>query len=150
MFIVLFAFVRLRYSLFSHRMRRLITALVLFYYVAGTLVFPLGDFSYLRDLPQMYARCAQEDPDIDLGDFIVEHLLNIQDDDEHEAGERPHQPVYGHMPVQVVATFETPQAVISGQRVTYATGRSYPIFTGSHFKNTFKAQLLRPPIPSVA
>jgi len=123
---------------------------MLFYYAAGTLIFPLGDLSYLRDLPQMYARCAQEDPDMDLGDFIVEHLLNISDGDEHEAGERPHQPIYSHMPVQAAATFAAPVAVMAGEKMLYPVEKAYSTFNGNHFRNTFEAQILRPPIAAAA
>ncbi len=77
-----------------------LTILLLFYFIAGTMFLPEGDFSTLPDMPGMYAHCkAVEDPDMDLPDFITEHLLQIDGlfgHDIPEPGDKPHQPIQFH------------------------------------------------------
>ena len=77
-----------------------LTALLLFYFMAGTLFLPEGDFSTLPDMPKMYANCkALEDPDMDLPDFITEHLLSVDGllgQEIPEPGDKPHQPIQFH------------------------------------------------------
>jgi hypothetical protein len=84
-----------------------LTILLLFYFVAGTMFLPEGDFSTLPDMPKMYAHCkAVEDPDMDLPDFITEHLLQIDGlfgHDIPEPGDKPHQPIqFHHQLVQII------------------------------------------------
>jgi hypothetical protein len=78
-----------------------LTILLLCYFVGGTMLLPEGDFSTLPDLPKMYADCKNlEDPDMDLPDFITEHLLEVDGIFEQntipEPDEKPHQPVQFH------------------------------------------------------
>src|ERR1700748_2429143 len=107
-------------------MRRIIVTLLLAYYSMGTLLVPMGDLTYVRDLPQMYRHCAAEDPDMDLCDFVVEHLMNIHDDDEHEPNEKPHQPVFSHSPMQVFVVMASKIVVGKGITPVYYIPKSYP------------------------
>ena len=70
------------------------------YFFAGTLFLPEGDFSTLSQLPKMYQHCkATEDPDMDVPDFITEHLLEVDGllgHEEQDAKEKPHQPIQFH------------------------------------------------------
>ena len=82
---------------------RTLTILLLCYFVAGTMFLPEGDFSTLPDLPKMYADCKNfEDPDMNLSDFVTEHLFEINGmagvfpEQADEPNERPHQPVQFH------------------------------------------------------
>jgi hypothetical protein len=74
--------------------------LLLAYFISGTMLLPEGDFSTLPDIPKMYAHCkTEEDPDMDLPDFITEHLLEIDGvfgQVQDEPDEKPHQPVQLH------------------------------------------------------
>lgn len=128
-------------------MSRVVVSLFLVYYSIGTLLFPMGDLSYMRDLPQMYRHCATEDPDINLCDFVVEHLLNIQDHDELEKEhDKPHQPVYSHSPVQLMATC-SPQMVMPQQAaVGYNMQPCYPIPQNNEFNDAYLSNIFRPPI----
>jgi hypothetical protein len=57
---------------------------------------PEGDFSLLSQLPALYQHCkVTEDADMDLVDFITDHLINIDCIfDKHLPGDdqKPHQP----------------------------------------------------------
>jgi hypothetical protein len=68
------------------------------YFIAGNILLPQGDFAAIAQLPAMYQHCkTTEDPDINLPDFIIEHLLNIEDTDEDSDGhELPHHPIAFH------------------------------------------------------
>ena len=67
------------------------------FYTLGTLLLPMGDFSGLQDLPEMYSHCkATEDKDMTVIDFVTDHLLNIDGIfDQHNNGDhqKPHAPI---------------------------------------------------------
>jgi hypothetical protein len=65
-------------------------------FLISTICAPGGDFSLLSQLPVLYEHCkSAEDPDMNLLDFITDHLLNIDGIfDKHLPGDdqKPHQP----------------------------------------------------------
>ncbi len=91
-------------------MHRLLGILFLLYFVSGALFLPQGDFASLPDLPKMYAHCkATEDHDLNIPDFIMGHLLMMDDlmGEQPEPDDKPHQPVQFHhiyTPVTIAAT----------------------------------------------
>ena len=130
-------------------MGRVVISLFLVYYSIGTLLFPMGDLSYLRDLPQMYRHCATEDPDINLCDFVVEHLMNIQDHDELEREhDKPHQPIYSHSPVQLMATCSPQMVYLQQATASYNLPNGYPIPQNNECNDAYLAAIFRPPIGS--
>lgn len=82
-------------------MKKLVSISVLSYYFLGTILLPLGDFSVLTELPQMYDHCkSSEDLDMTPIDFITDHLLNIDGAfDKHDNGDKqkPHTPIQFHL-----------------------------------------------------
>jgi hypothetical protein len=74
------------------------------FYTFGTLFFPLGDFSFLGEIPEMYGHCKEtEDKDMTPFDFITDHLLNIDGIfDKHKNGDdqKPHKPLQCHHHIQ--------------------------------------------------
>jgi hypothetical protein len=96
------------------------TALILasVYFLLGNCLLPRGDFSALSQLGAMYQHCRQaEDPDLDLSDFITEHLLNLDClftekplTDEHEL---PHSPPPYHTTIVSVFYQATEPVTIS-------------------------------------
>src|SRR4030095_3681968 len=55
-----------------------ISIFLLAYYAIGTICLPMGDFSSLRDVPDMYRYCkTTEGSDFSLAGFVAGHLLNI-------------------------------------------------------------------------
>ncbi len=128
-------------------MRKATAIFFLVYYSLGTVLFPMGDMSYLKDLPQMYSHCATEDPDINACDFVFEHLLNIHDeDDADEEHDKPHQAIYSHAPVQVAATvnirFKPIPAVTP---VLWYDKASFPLMPGDNYRIGFLTDVFRPP-----
>jgi len=77
-----------------------ISSLLLFYYLFGTFCLPIGDFSSITMLPEMYIHCKQtEDKDMTPLDFVTDHLVNIDAlFDQHSNGDeqKPHSPVRVH------------------------------------------------------
>lgn len=56
----------------------------------------MGDFSTLLHLPEMYSHCKEtEDPDLNLVDFVAEHLMNLdmifEAHETEEDDDKPHQ-----------------------------------------------------------
>jgi hypothetical protein len=126
-------------------MRQVIVTFLLVYYGLGTILFPMGDLSFVRDLPQMYHQCAQEDPDIDLCDFVVEHLLNIHDGDEAEEHDKPHQAVYNHIPMQSLITYFTKVKIQSTTSNILIIKTKYPILQNTSFRPGYLSAVVRPP-----
>ena len=120
---------------------------LLAYYTMGTLLFPMGDLSFMRDLPQMYHHCTEEDPDINLCNFVFEHLMNIHDDDEQESNERPHQPVFNHNPVQTFITFSATNVKLPSPIITreYIIKDSYPCLDGPSCVSGYLSEVFHPP-----
>ncbi len=77
-------------------MRKYFFILYACFYYAGTICLPMGDFSAMTTLPDMYRHCKEfEDKDMTAIDFISDHLINIDCIfDKHENGDeqKPHQP----------------------------------------------------------
>jgi len=78
---------------------KIIFILTSVYFLAGTILLPQGDFSALSQLKGMYHHCKTiEDPDIDLADFITEHLLNLDDMGEEKEEADEHELPHNSMP----------------------------------------------------
>lgn len=94
-------------------MQRAINIFILVFYTFGTLCLPLGDFSTLQDIPDMYVHCkATEDKDMTPLDFFTDHLVNIDGVfDQHNKGDKQksHQSKQiqhrGHQPIFVASRF---------------------------------------------
>ena len=82
-------------------MKKILPILAAVYFLAGNCLLPRGDFSAISQLPAMYQHCLHtEDPDMNLADFITDHLLNLDElfneSDEADEHELPHSPVPFH------------------------------------------------------
>lgn len=128
-------------------MRRLVTIFLLAYYGFGTVLFPMGDLSYIKELPQMYNHCATEDADIDICDFVFEHLLNIHDEDDAEQEhDKPHQAIYGHAPFQLVATHQQPgRSFAPAPYILWYSKATFPLIPCDAFRAGHLSDVFRPP-----
>ena len=90
--------------------------MILAFYTLETLCLPMGDFSMLKDLPEMFRHCkATEDSDLNVFEFLIEHVSPIGElieGTEHgpeEDGDKPHQAIQsinsGHSIVFVIPYF---------------------------------------------
>ena len=75
-------------------MKQITSILILSYFLSGIFLLPQGDFSVMPDLPKMYQHCKlTEDADMNLMDFVTDHLLDIDGSfDKHDCGDaqKPH------------------------------------------------------------
>ena len=130
---------------------RALTILLLFFFIAGPMFLPEGDFSTLPDLPKMYADCkTYEDPDMDLTDFVTEHLLEINGmagvfaQAPDEPNEKPHQPVqFHHQFVQM--NFAARQFRIELQQPVVQVQTLTPQFNDVYLSD-YSVSVFRPPI----
>lgn len=113
-----------------------------------------GIWSHSFDLQKMYAQCAHEDPDIDPLDFVVEHLLNLEDilafvegEEESEPGELPHQP---YQAIQSAAGFfvalPKTASVFPPTVIEVSDVITYPPARGGFYYCDYNADVFRPPI----
>ena len=121
---------------------------MLTYYLFGTFCLPMGDFSVIQDLPQMYSHCkATEDKDMTAIDFITDHLINIDCIfDKHDNGDeqKPHTPIqFRHSQSQT--TFIAQQFYFSIIKPT-SPQIKHPIFFEDFNLTDYKSRIFRPPI----
>ncbi len=130
-------------------MYKLSSIIVAIYFLSGSLLLPMGDFSTLCDLPKMYEHCkVTEDPDMDIPDFITEHLLDIDGllgiNEEHDENEKPHQPVqFHHQSIQInfVSKFEGVNIPLLPSSVTDKSVVRDKVYHSDYLDSVF-----RPPI----
>lgn len=129
-------------------MRRLVIVFVMSLYSLGSVFFPNIDMAHLYET---YKHCETEDPDLNVADFVFEHLLNIpeffdgrgQDDDKNE---KPHQPIHLTSLSQVAIliskpiSFECRNAMLNDRTIAYSA------FRDQHLPAGYSVKMLRPPI----
>lgn len=132
---------------------RIAVIVLMIYYSFGTLFFPMGDLSYALDLPDMYHRCSDEDPDITPADFVFEHLLNLEDVMAHfengkeEEHEKPHQVSFSHGMAQVlIITSTRPAPVLSNPAYHFPAQQQHPVIQDDFIASGCSPGIFRPPI----
>jgi hypothetical protein len=138
---------------FIMSMRKFLVIFFLSFYASGTLLFPLGDFSFAGNIGAIYNQCKGEDPDINIPDFVFEHLLNLGsiiaqfEQEADEENERPHQPL------QLLQSFSQTLVTV-GQPLRFEVrpavvfpGRkqSYPLYRDDFIPHGFLSEVFRPP-----
>jgi hypothetical protein len=118
------------------------------YFFGGNILLPGGDFSSLPDIPSMYRNCkANEDPDMDIPDFIFEHLLQVDGlfgADEQEPDEKPHQPfTFTHQLVQVNFVTEQPRIRVKAPTIEE---KKHPVFFEQTYSSDYVSFVFRPPV----
>lgn len=118
-------------------MKTILSISILSYFLMGSLILPQGDFSVLPQLPKMYQHCkAVEDADMNLVDFVFDHLMGIDGSfDQHENGdhEKPHS----------TTPFQNQQHQSVFNFVSGICGNFISVFaieTGQNFLNEFIAE----------
>jgi hypothetical protein len=129
-------------------LKKAVNILVLAFYTFGSFCLPLGDFSMLTGLPQMYRHCkATEDKDMNPLDFVTDHLLNIDGlFDKHDNGDeqKPHTPVPFHHHGQTIVTI-VPCLIFSVAPFQHTAIK--PITPSDNFHpSDYISKILRPPI----
>jgi hypothetical protein len=129
-------------------MKKAIYILLLVFYSLGTLFLPLGDFSFLQDLPQMYQHCkTTEDKDMTAFDFITDHLINIDSIfDKHDNGDeqKPHTPVQyqslQQQTIYLVNEFEIPSTK------PISLKNKFPDYPEIFYSSDYIFKIFRPPV----
>lgn len=87
-------------------MKKISYIVFLIYYLFGTFCLPMGNFAVVSELPSMYKHCKNsEDKDMNVVDFITDHLLNLDGIfDEHKDGDdqKPHSSSHHAHYIQLV------------------------------------------------
>lgn len=110
----------------------------------------MGDFSMLKNLPEMYKHCkTDEDKDMTPLDFVTDHLLNIDglfDKHENGDGQKPHTPMHLHHSTHIVAF----QPFVSFEFGDKTSHHLEPKLLSTYFHNFTKSdyifKVFRPPI----
>ena len=128
-------------------MQKLFGIVLLFYFVSGTLLLPQGDFATLPDLPKMYTHCKEtEDHDLDIPDFITEHLFMMDDllGGQPEPDDKPHQPVQFHHTYSPV-TIAIRQILVIDEHIVVKESKPL-IISEDVYLSDYPTSVFRPPI----
>lgn len=129
-------------------MKKIINIIIIAFYTLGSLLLPLGDFSVLNDIPQMYQHCkATEDKDMSPFDFITDHLINIDClFDKHDNGDnqKPHAPFqFKHQ--QIVNYFLSNESIIIINK-SIIQSKLKPVYLENIYCSNFLSCIFHPPI----
>lgn len=130
-------------------MIKAINIFLLAFYSFGTFCLPMGDFSALQDLPEMYQHCkATEDKDMTPLDFLTDHLINIDGlFDKHNNGDeqKPHSPSQNQHISQLVA-FQFPTVFSFKTANIFFVKQSHLYHSDNFIKSEYISKIFRPPI----
>jgi hypothetical protein len=129
-------------------LKKTVNIFLLAFYSFGTFCLPLGDFSVLQDIPEMYRHCkATEDKDMTPLDFITDHLVNIDGlFDKHDKGDeqKPHTPIqFRHSQIQT--TFLVNQFEFSVSKPMPSKNK-LPVYSEVFYFSGYISKIFRPPI----
>jgi hypothetical protein len=133
-------------------MKKIAHIFLLIYYTFGTICLPMSDFSTLSNLPKMYEHCkATEDKDMNVLDFLTDHLVNIDGlFDNHENGDeqKPHKTIDFTIHNTVCQIFQEINTIEFKNSNSFV---SYKQIKKSNYKNSLysfniMASIFRPPI----
>ena len=133
-------------------MKKIAHIFLLIYYTFGTICLPMSDFSTLSNLPKMYEHCkATEDKDMNVLDFLTDHLVNIDSlFDNHDNGDeqKPHKTVDFTIHHTVCQMFQEIKTIEFKNNTQFVASHQIKI---SNYKKAFysfniMASIFRPPI----
>jgi hypothetical protein len=129
-------------------LRQTIFIFLFIYFSFGAFLLPNGDFSILKDIPNMYHHCKlNEDKDMTFIDFITDHLINIDgclDKHDHGDQQKPHK--YNlHSNLQIHLFCAIDKFEISFKNSPYIKKQEDIICESSSFDN-YISSILKPPI----
>jgi hypothetical protein len=126
---------------------------ILSFYLFGTFILPLGDFSVIKDLPSMFRHCkATEDRDLDVFEFlaihvsgmgqVIEGLLHFTPD---EPSDKPHAPVQFTFQQQQIVAIVYQTKVPAVKPVSPVINFLCPT-DNNLYTSDYTLSILRPPI----
>jgi hypothetical protein len=137
------------FTIFATMYKKIICYFLAGFFLFGNVVFPLGDFSLMRDIPKMYENYTKVTSDEEVGaiDFIGDYLLHGKDlfghnehdkvpakgcDIQFQHQANPPNMIFGQV---YLALFIAPVAV-----------SSHPAFHAIFYSSDFRNKLFRPPL----
>lgn len=130
-------------------MRVSITGILLAcYFLAGSVIFPLSDFSLMQDLPAMYrSYCEVKAGKPDICDFIGDYLLHGKElfgNNAHDAKPRNENALqFQHQPTLSIFFFQHTIRLLSNTGLQLI---NEPTYRTRYHTSEFRAQHFRPPI----
>lgn len=134
--------------------RKILVVLLSVILVSDTVLLPNGE---LHHIGMVYEHCKDEDPDMNMAEFVLVHLMRMPDIFEcmeHESAElkqqeheRPHQPIVKSN-INTTYCFQvTAMPLLLYQPIHYFSKRDqYPINQQQFLSFDYLSDILRPPI----
>lgn len=133
--------------------KKITTSLLALYFLTGSVLLPLGDFSLMKELPKMYKAYQKLAPheEQDIFDFVGDYLLNgkaILGHNKHDTPESSQSGVqYQHAASfcsMVVVHFQLNVVAVSEHTIIHKQ-TNLPVNTSD-----FHPELFRPPLAGIA
>ncbi len=130
-------------------MKKGFSILFLVYYLLGSMILPIGDFSTIGDIPDMFRHCkATEDKDLTAFDFVTDHLINIDglfDGHNHLDEQKPHKPFHSqfqHHIFQIVQKNKTHEFIVEHD---FINNLKHSCFYSSNYSFQTISSIFHPP-----
>jgi len=130
-------------------MKKGFSILCFVYYLLGSMILPIGDFSAIGDIPDMFRHCKDtEDKDLTAFDFLTDHLINIDglfDGHDHHDQQKPHKPFhcqFQHHVFQIVQKNKTHEFSIEQ---AFIDNLNHSCFYNSNYSFQTITLIFRPP-----
>lgn len=134
-------------------MHKIASVILLAFYAIGAVFSPLGIFSCVSYVPAMYAQCTEEDPDIGTADFILEHLLCMEnvveffehggENDRDDAQSRPFQSY--QTVTQTVVVFPQQVQYLLTKYISLTDAKNYALYKNGLNPRLHLNEIFHPP-----
>jgi hypothetical protein len=113
----------------------------------------MGDMSYLQELPKRYEQCQKEDWDLTPTDFIIEHLLNLEEVIEcfetkstnTSEKDKPHQANFSHNIAPFFSLSVVQHKINTKPSIQFYKKIKYPIMDTANAASNFLSDIFHPP-----
>ena len=130
--------------------KSLVFLFIALYYCFGATLLPKGDFAVILELPAMYQHCkATEDKDMNIVDFVTDHLINIDclfDAHDNNDAQKPHQPTHLHPIFKIIFCTSIQLPHIAQKYLANKVTEQPKCDTKWLYGHDFTHKILRPPI----
>ena len=132
------------------KLKKVIAISLFSYYLLGSILLPLGDFSTVADLPAMYKHCkATEDADLDVYEFITEHLIGVavffDDNNHHKSDDKPHKPFHSQFQHQLFQIFGKNEIHVFTKAIYFLENLTHSSFYTSNYSFQTISSIFHPP-----
>jgi len=130
-------------------LRKITCYFLTFFFLMGSVIFPLGDFSLMRDIPKMYQNYTKITSGEEMGviDFVGDYLLHGKDIFGHnEHDKTPAKGCDVQFQHQASSLNIVVNQILQTLFIVPASVLTHPVFTQGSYTSDYRNKLFRPPL----